>query len=53
VLLRAVHEYEPSNGIDDLLWDDGETTAAPADSSKVVKIDPGANSRKKTGSSET
>ena len=53
VLLRAVHEYEPSNGIDDLLWGEGETTRAPADSGKVVKIDPGATSRKKTGSSET
>ena len=53
VLLRAVREYEPTNGIDDLLWDEGETAEVPADSSKVVKIDPGAASRKKTGSSET
>ncbi len=53
VLLRAVREYEPSNGIEDLLWDEGGTAEAPADSSKVVNLDPGASSRKKTGSSET
>jgi hypothetical protein len=53
VLLRAVREYEPSNGIEDLLWDEGGTVEAPADSSKVVNLDPGASSRKKTGSSET
>ena len=53
VLLRAVREYEPSNGIDDLLWDEGETAEALVDNSKVVTIDPGAASRKKTGSNET
>ena len=52
VLLRAVREYQPSNGIDDLLWDESEPVAAPAEKSKVVTIDPAA-SRKRTGSTET
>ena len=53
VLTRAVREYQPSNGIDDLLWDDSEPAAPPAEKSKVVTIDPAAASRKKTGSTET
>ena len=51
--MRAVREYQPSNGIDDLLWDEREPVAAPAEKSKVISIDPAAASRKKTGSTET
>ena len=53
VLLRAVREYKPNNGIDDLLWEEGETAEAPAENNKVITIDAAAASRKKTGSSET
>jgi len=53
VLLRAVREYQPSNGIDDLLWDESTPVDAPAESRKVITIDPAAASRKKTGSTET
>jgi FlaA1/EpsC-like NDP-sugar epimerase len=45
VLLRAVAEYKPNNGIDDLLWDEGETTQPPAEKSKVVNLDPGTTRR--------
>jgi FlaA1/EpsC-like NDP-sugar epimerase len=53
VLMRAVREYQPSNSIDDLLWEENEPVEAPAQQSKVVTIDPAAASRKKTGSTET
>ena len=53
VLLRAVAEYEPNNGIDDLLWEEAEPAKVPAETGKVVTMDPAAASRKKTGSSET
>jgi FlaA1/EpsC-like NDP-sugar epimerase len=38
VLLRAVREYEPRNGIDDLIWEEPEAT----EDSKVVPLNPGA-----------
>ena len=53
VLLRAVREYEPTNGIDDLLWDETKPVQVPAETANIVKIDPAAASRKKTGSNET
>ena len=53
VLLSAVREYKPNNGIDDLLWEEGEPTVEPADSGKVVTIDPGIAARRKSGSNET
>jgi FlaA1/EpsC-like NDP-sugar epimerase len=49
VLLRAVAEYKPNNGIDDLLWDEGETTQPPAEKSKVVNLDPGTTPRPRKG----
>ena len=53
VLMRAVQEYQPTNGIDDLLWEEAAPVPAPAETTKVVAIDPAAASRKKTGSTET
>ena len=49
VLMRAVIEYEPNNGIDDLLWDESEASEAPADKSKVVNLDPGTTPRPRKG----
>jgi hypothetical protein len=47
--MRAVIEYEPNNGIDDLLWDESEASEAPADKSKVVNLDPGTTPRPRKG----
>jgi len=49
VLLRAVAEYRPNNGIDDLLWEETEAAVAVVDKGKVVNLDPGTTPRPRKG----
>ncbi len=49
VLLRAVREYQPNNGIDDLLWEEGEPAEVPVEKGKVVNLDPGTTPRPRKG----
>jgi FlaA1/EpsC-like NDP-sugar epimerase len=48
VLVRAVKEYEPRNGIDDLVWEESEPPGA-AQENKVISLNPGTNPRPKAG----
>ena len=48
VLIRAVKEYEPRNGIDDLVWEESEPPGA-AQENKVISLNPGTNPRPKAG----
>jgi FlaA1/EpsC-like NDP-sugar epimerase len=47
VLVQAVKEYVPSNGIADLVWDDSRHVASEAER-KVVNLDPGMTPRPRT-----
>jgi FlaA1/EpsC-like NDP-sugar epimerase len=51
VLIRAVREYQPKSGIEDLVWDENKAVAEEA-AQKVVNLNPGSSVRSLTNSSE-